>query len=164
MSNTVLSPGDFTGDGKVDILARTPAGNLYLYPGNGNGGFATRAKIIGTGWNMFDTLISPGDFTGDAKNDILARTPAGTVYLYPGNGNGGFATAGKVIGTGWNGFNTIISSGDLTGDRKADLIGRKPDGRSCVPLRRQRKRRLHRRGPDLSPHGATPPGCSAPAN
>ena len=130
--NTVLSPGDFTGDGKNDILARTPAGKLYLYPGNGNGGFATGPKIIGSGWNRFNTLTSPGDFTGDGKNDILARTPAGNLYLYPGNGKGGFATGPKIIGSGWNTFSAVISCGDLTGDRKPDLVGSKPGGRTYL--------------------------------
>src|ERR1019366_6769040 len=29
---TVFSPGDFTGDGKADLLAETRAGDLYLFP------------------------------------------------------------------------------------------------------------------------------------
>jgi hypothetical protein len=132
MFNTLVSPGDFTGDGKADVIGRTPAGKLYLYPGNGKGGFAAGGKVIGTGWSMFNTLVSPGDFTGDGKADVIGRTPAGKLYLYPGNGKGGFAAGGKVIGTGWNMFNTLISPGDLTGDRKQDLLGRKPDGRTYL--------------------------------
>ena len=34
----VPSPGDFTGDGWLDLIARqTSTGSLYLYPGNGTG-------------------------------------------------------------------------------------------------------------------------------
>ncbi|MGP9018546.1 hypothetical protein ACT1U9_09045 [Streptomyces sp. BR1] len=29
--------GDFTGDGKSDLIARTASGDLRLWPGNGNG-------------------------------------------------------------------------------------------------------------------------------
>ncbi len=130
--NTILSPGDFSGDGKADILARTPAGNLYLYPGNGKGGFAGAGKIIGVGWNKFNTILSPGDFSGDGRTDILARTPAGKLYLYPGNGKGAFATGAKIIGVGWNTVITVLSSGDLTGDRKPDLLGNKADGRTYL--------------------------------
>lgn len=79
------------------------------------GGFSAGRKLIGTGWNMFNTVLSPGDFIGDGKSDILARTATGRMYLYSGNAKEGFATVGTAIGTGWNAFNAVISSGDLTG-------------------------------------------------
>jgi len=30
---------------------------LWMYPGNGTGGFLQR-KVVGTGWNMFSTILS----------------------------------------------------------------------------------------------------------
>jgi len=96
MFNTLLSPGDFTGDGQADVIGRTPAGKLYLYPGNGKGGFAAGGKVIGTGWNMFNTLLSPGDLTDDRKSDLLGRRPDGRTYLYAGNGKGGYAARALI--------------------------------------------------------------------
>src|SRR6478609_3048958 len=124
--NTVFSPGDFTGDGNPDLIARTPAGALYLYRGNGRGGFSGGGAQIGAGWNIFNTVFSPGDFTGDGNPDLLARTPAGALYLYRGNGAGGFSGGGVRIGAGWNIFNTVFSPGDFTGDGNPDLLARTP--------------------------------------
>ena len=141
---TVLSPGDFTGDGRRDIIAAKSTGALYLHTGNGLGGLSA-AKVIGSGWQGFNLITSPGDFTGDGKTDLIARTPAGKLYLYAGNGTGGFAAPGKVIGSGWQMFNTITSPGDFTGDGKTDLIARTPAGQA-VPVRRQRHRWVRRPG------------------
>jgi len=126
----VVKVTGFDADGHGDVMGRVAGGGLYLYPGRLSS-FGQPVRI-GTGWNMFNTLLSPGDFTGDGQADVIGRTPAGKLYLYPGNGKGGFADGGKVIGTGWNMFNTLISPGDLTDDRKSDLLGRRPDGRTYL--------------------------------
>jgi hypothetical protein len=102
----VLGPGDFDGDGNMDVLARTTAGVLYLYPGNGKGGWQSRIQI-GSGWQIFTALTAGGDFDGDGHADVLARTAAGKLYLYPGNGRGGWR-ARSVVGNGWQIFSTIL--------------------------------------------------------
>jgi hypothetical protein len=51
----VFSVGDFTGDGRADVMARDKSGRLWLYPGNGKGGLQAR-KQIGTGWGPFTAL------------------------------------------------------------------------------------------------------------
>ena len=66
-----------------------------------------RPRLISAGWNKFSTIISSGDFNGDAKSDVLARGRDGTLWLYPGNGTGGFQ-APRVIGSGWNIFSTVL--------------------------------------------------------
>src|ERR1035437_8559867 len=124
----VFSPGDFTGDGKADILAETSTGGLYLYHGNGRGGFAGGPSKIGSGWNVFARVFSPGDFTGDGKADILAATSTGGLYLYHGNGRGGFAGGPSKIGSGWNVFARVFSPGDFTGDGKADILAETSTG------------------------------------
>ncbi|MFK3980797.1 GH25 family lysozyme [Micromonospora sp. NPDC050397] len=106
--DTVLSPGDFDGDGNTDVLARHATNSdLYLYPGNGSGGFGT-SKVIGNNWSGFDAILSAGDFDGDGNTDVLARhTTNKDLYLYPGNGTGGFGTS-KVIGNNWSGFDLVF--------------------------------------------------------
>ncbi|MFJ6837632.1 trypsin-like serine protease [Streptomyces sp. NPDC091209] len=86
--NSVRGHGDFTGDGKADLIARSSSGSyMYLYKGTGktgSGAFSARIKVrTWPGYNAFDAV---GDITGDGKADFLARTPAGTLYLYPGTG------------------------------------------------------------------------------
>jgi N-acetylmuramoyl-L-alanine amidase/FG-GAP-like repeat len=118
----VFSPGDFNGDGRSDILAITPLGDLYLYRGNGLGGFAGSGTKIGAGWSMFVKVLSPGDFNGDRKSDVLAVKRNGDLYLYRGNGLGGFAGSGTKIGAGWGMFVTVFSPRDFNGDGRSDIL------------------------------------------
>jgi hypothetical protein len=126
--NLVFSPGDFTGDGHSDVVGRKPNGELWLYAGNGAGGWAASGRRIGTGWGGFDTIFGPGDLSGDRKPDVVGRKPNGELWLYAGNGTGGWAASGRRIGTGWNIFDTVFGPRDFTGDNRNDVIGRKPNG------------------------------------
>ncbi|WP_328944269.1 VCBS repeat-containing protein [Streptomyces sp. NBC_00250] len=122
--NTLLAPGDLSGDGKADLLARDRSGVLYLYKGNGKGtAFASRIKV-GTGWGAYNKIVGAGDFTGDGRTDIAARTSGGDLYVYPGTGvaTSAFKTRVKV-GSGWNTYSKVIAPGDLNADGKADLLG-----------------------------------------
>ena len=82
---SIVSPGDFSGDGKADIVARDSAGALWLYRGNGAGGFAAQTQI-GNGWNTMNAIVGPGDFNNDGRIDLAARNAAGNLFLYFGNG------------------------------------------------------------------------------
>jgi len=127
-STVILSPLDFTGDAKSDVMRVTPTGGLYLYRGNGLGGFARPGARIGTGWGVFVKVLSPGDFTGDGRPDILAVRSNGGLYLYRGNGRGGFAGSGARIGTGWGIFVKVLSPRDFTGDARSDILAVKNNG------------------------------------
>lgn len=121
----VFSPGDFNGDGRVDLIGVRPDGTMSLYSGNGSGGWTSSAgQVIGSGWGQFTNVLSPGDFNGDAKPDVLAVTSAGALSLYTGNGSGGWADPrGIVIGSEWDQFINLTSPGDFTGDGAADILG-----------------------------------------
>ncbi|MGO4385642.1 FG-GAP-like repeat-containing protein [Specibacter sp. RAF43] len=122
--NAVDTVGDFSGDGRADVLAReTSTGFLWLYPGNGRGGWLPRVRV-GSGWNIFNAVFGPGDFNGDQKVDVLAReTTTGVLWLYPGNGRGGWLPRIRA-GSGWNNFNTVLGPGDVNGDGTADVLAR----------------------------------------
>ncbi len=54
--NAFDAVGDITGDGRADLVARTPGGTLYLYKGTGKATseiFATRSSM-GTGFQQYD--------------------------------------------------------------------------------------------------------------
>jgi SpoIID/LytB domain protein len=125
--NLVIPVGDFDGDGHSDLAARRADGKLILYSGNGSGGFLRAGRVVGNGWGSFTSVFSPGDFNGDGRSDVIARAPGGLLYLYPGNGSGGWLQR-RLIGRGWNAFSTIISSGDFNGDGRSDVLGRRWDG------------------------------------
>ena len=109
--SSIVGHGDFTGDGKADLLARTKTGGVgYLLKGNGKTGsqaFVPRVKV--RSWSGFNTLVTPGDVTGDGKADFLARTPAGVMYLYPGTGKGTSEIFGtpKSVGTDYKQWDII---------------------------------------------------------
>ncbi len=128
----VFTPGDWNGDKKPDLLARKTNGELWLIAGNGTGGFSGSPRQIGTGWQMYAQMITPGDLTADGRPDLLGRTPAGTLYLYVGTGTGTGYQPGKVVSRGWQVYNTVFSTGDLTGDGRADLIARTPGNLNYV--------------------------------
>ncbi len=116
--------GQFDGIGGTDLMARSRStGALFLWPGNSGGGFAP-ARQIGHGWNAIRDLVAPGDWNGDGTADLVAvRSSDGTLWLYPGNGRGGFGSAGQ-IGHGWSGRDALLSAGDFDGDGATDLISR----------------------------------------
>jgi len=128
--STMFSPGDFTGDGKSDVMGVNGAtGDLYLYRGNGAGGWAASGQKIGNGWQSLQVMFSPRDFTGDGKSDVMGVNRAtGTLTLYTGNGKGGWLRSGIKVGQGWGGMAAMFSPADFTGDRKSDVLGTTPSG------------------------------------
>ncbi|MBX3089346.1 MAG: VCBS repeat-containing protein [Cryobacterium sp.] len=126
-SGTVNDRGDWDGDGHSDVLARDSAGKLYLYPGDGSGGWLPR-KQIGTGWSVFTAIFRVGDWDGDGYPDVMARDSAGRMYLYPGNGSGGWLPK-RTIGYGWAPFTAVFGAGDWDGDGFPDVMARDSAGR-----------------------------------
>ncbi|MFI7362290.1 FG-GAP-like repeat-containing protein [Streptomyces sp. NPDC050149] len=124
--DALTSPGDLTGDGRADVIAReTSTGYLYLYEGTAAGAFKARVKI-GTGWKGY-LLAGAGDLNGDGKGDLLARDKAGVLWRYAGTGKGTLAARVKV-GAGWQIYNSLVGVGDVSGDGKADLLARDTAG------------------------------------
>jgi len=121
---------DWNGDGAGDVLTIHPDGRLLMYRGNGAGGWLTgHAEPIGSGWGSFTALLSPGDFSGDLRPDLLARTQEGALLLYRGDGAGGWVTGhGEPVGSGWQDFTALLAPGDFDGDGKPDVLARPPDG------------------------------------
>lgn len=100
----VFSPGDFTGDGRPDLLARRHSdGTLWLFAGNGKGGWSVYSRQVGTGWQSFATITGAGDLNRDGLSDVLALTRSGVWTAYYGNGKGGWLSgSGVQVGrSGW---------------------------------------------------------------
>ncbi|HEX6682139.1 MAG TPA: VCBS repeat-containing protein [Candidatus Limnocylindrales bacterium] len=104
----LFSPGDFSGDGNPDVIARHAATkDLHLYRGNGANGFSG-STMIGNNWSAFDMIFSVGDFSGDGRADVIGRNTANKdLFLYRGNGLNGFTGSG-MIGNNWSAFDMIF--------------------------------------------------------
>ncbi|EFF89901.1 FG-GAP repeat domain-containing protein [Streptomyces sp. e14] len=124
--DTLLAPGDFSGDGKPDLISRDSSGGLWLHKGTGTGTYSAAVQI-GTGWQTYDTLLAPGDFSGDGKADLIGRDAVGGLWLYKGDGASSYSPRTQ-IGTGWQTYTALAAPGDTDRDGKADLIGRDAAG------------------------------------
>lgn len=82
-SLTILA-ADFDGDRKQDLLARTKAGKLLLYRGNGAGGFISETRrVVGTGWGSMAHLSGIAGHTSAGSYGVLARSNTGNLLYYP---------------------------------------------------------------------------------
>ncbi|MCI5825205.1 MAG: hypothetical protein MR006_00875 [Arcanobacterium sp.] len=113
---------DFSGDGAPDLLAvERRTGRLYLYRGNGRGGFIPGRIAFGYGWlSMRDISLAPA--MGGANARLIATGRDGRMYVYEGNGKGSFKPGRVALGYGWNGVSSIHASQDWNRDGHADLI------------------------------------------
>ena len=120
----ILGPGDFSGDGRADVLATNADGKMFLYRGNGKGA-GSRPAQIGSGWGpsttSSDRATSPATASRRARDDRTARCcstaatarAAGRPYVDLGGGWGSFtavlarATSMVTAGpTSWRGTRT----------------------------------------------------------
>ncbi|CAM5427363.1 peptidase inhibitor family I36 protein [Streptomyces tanashiensis] len=123
--STLTRHGDFSGDGREDVIAREAStGKLWLYPGTGTGTLGSRRLIGSGGWNAMNHVTAFGNLAGDGRSDLLAvEKSTGKLWLYPGTATG--LGARKLIGSGgWNTMNALVGPGDMNGDNRPDLIAR----------------------------------------
>ncbi|MEU1436454.1 tachylectin-related carbohydrate-binding protein [Streptomyces sp. NPDC005786] len=121
---------DFTAD-RAAFYGRDSAGVLWQYQASTTSDPAryTRRAKVGGGWNTYNDLAKLSTLKADGTGDLVARDKAGILWLYKATGDVSrpFAARSKV-GGGWNTYTQLTGPGDITGDRKADLIARDRDG------------------------------------
>jgi cell wall-associated NlpC family hydrolase/DNA-directed RNA polymerase subunit N (RpoN/RPB10) len=123
-----VAAADVNGDGRADVVARKPDGALLLYPNTGNNTAPYSAgATIGSSWQGFRT-VTAGDVNDDGRADLLAVGSDGSLVQYLNNGSASFPySAGTVVGSGWQGFTSVIAA-DVNGDARADLLAVGGDG------------------------------------
>ncbi|WP_217236002.1 FG-GAP-like repeat-containing protein [Streptomyces sp. AC555_RSS877] len=124
----LTAPGDVSGDGRPDLVARNAStGTVYLYKGTSAGKLSARVKLYDN-WKTYKKVVGAGDLNGDGVGDLLAQDTSNNLYRYYGKGNGAFGARVKVF-SNWGGtYNAIVGVGDITGDGRSDLVVRDSAG------------------------------------
>ncbi|MFF2832692.1 FG-GAP-like repeat-containing protein [Cellulosimicrobium cellulans] len=120
----VVSPGDWDGDGRADVILRHADGRLMLHRGTGGGAFASTGRLVGSGWQGFDQVVPGGNWVGDGRPSLIAlNRSTGQIWLYPGDGKGGFH-AKALLASGVSGVDRIATGGLWSSGRAPDLLTR----------------------------------------
>lgn len=109
-----LIPGDFNGDGNLDISVGDPfTGDLILHYGDGAGGFD-----LGPKYAFGIRRITGADFNNDGKPDVAATLTGSTkAAVFIGDGAGGFTRTDYEVGSS----RVFIDPGDFNGDGILDI-------------------------------------------
>ncbi|MFD9075409.1 trypsin-like serine peptidase [Streptomyces lasiicapitis] len=148
-----LASGDYTGDGKADLIVVWKDGEVTLYTGDGKGGFRGERRLSAAkGTWKHATAVTGGDFTGSTKlSDLVVRWSDGEVTLYPDVSTGGFGREIKLARAKsvWK-HASQITSGRFSGNKRADdLVVRWSDGevtlhRDLGSQKLKKESRLHK--------------------
>ena len=112
---TSTAIGDFTNDGKSDVVVTTAEG-LLVFPGNGDGTLG--APILSSPNTNATGSIAFGHFTGGPNLDIAVADQ--NVYVMLGNGDGTFQA--EVEYPGGTDVSARIATGLFNGDDHLDLV------------------------------------------
>jgi hypothetical protein len=141
MGSVVASAGDFNGDGKLDLVEAVN-GKLYLWLGNGSGGFASpvTTPLASSPWFLAYDSFVVGDLDGDGKSDLAGslttpeyRTFAPGLLLSQGDAFAPFQmlrNTGTAINPSWDSTKWQVQTGDVNGDGRADLVWLSYDARN----------------------------------
>ncbi len=111
-----ISPGDFDGDGKLDIAVTTDIWTAVLV-GDGAGGFT---PVVLTDAPQYPAaVVQAGNFNGPGLADFALVTDSG-VSVWSSNGNGGYTQGPSFPPGGGGPF--FAAAGDFNGDGFLDLV------------------------------------------
>jgi uncharacterized protein (TIGR03437 family) len=139
----VVGIGDFTRDGKTDLLQADDQGSLRVLLGNGDGTFRAGATLSTPHWEPEVFAPAVADFNRDGRSDVgvlsyflLPDSPVFRVFL--GQGDGAF---GPEIRTKLScGPGCPVRAADFNGDGIPDLVSQggialgKGDGSFQAPI------------------------------
>lgn len=147
-----IALGDVTGDGRIDLVAGSGAGNRSLvrvFRGQDVISAGKSSPAVAAAFFAFDAnftggvRLAVGDTNNDGIGDIIAAPGAGTapvVRIFTpasawGDGKGGtFRTSMREISVGdkTDTGGVFVAAGDINGDKRADIVVGRQLGRNQV--------------------------------
>ncbi|WUH89533.1 VCBS repeat-containing protein [Streptomyces sp. NBC_00433] len=113
------------------LYGRDATGGLFAYTGSGETDRYPylAPRYVGGGWGQYTALVSLAGQSDDGKGDLVARDASGVLWYYQGSGISTAPLKSRTrVGGGWNIYDQLVGAGDLTGDKKPDLVGRDASG------------------------------------
>ncbi|MFD9722600.1 hypothetical protein [Streptomyces sp. NPDC059072] len=127
----LMASGEYTGDGKGDLIVLWTDGEITLYTGDGTGGFAGERLLAAADglWKEVKSLTG-GDFAGGIGSDLLMVWNSGEVKVFPDVGSNGVGGGVQLAGAGsvWKYADQIVGGNFGTPNHVTDLLVRWSDG------------------------------------
>ncbi|MFD0415777.1 FG-GAP repeat domain-containing protein [Streptomyces sp. NPDC127108] len=114
---------DYADDSRGDVVGLSLSDSMKLYTGDTTNPTET---FYASPWDDKARVVPFGDADGDRCNDLIVRLPDGEARLYTPV-CGGLPTPDspyKRLARDWSKYDTLLASGDQTGDGRPDLLVR----------------------------------------
>ncbi len=120
---TLLTTGDYNGDGKLDLALTAYGGSsqVAVFPGNGDGSFQANPDLTSSTIEYTPFLFTTGDFNGDGIADLFlgAQINGTTINVLQGKGDGTFSEVS--IGSAGLPCCSSSATADFNGDGATDI-------------------------------------------
>ncbi|MFB8175358.1 FG-GAP-like repeat-containing protein [Streptomyces sp. NPDC055966] len=119
-----VTGGDFTGDGRADLLVRWSDGEATLYPAVGGAGLGREVRMAAprSAWQNA-VQITSGQFDGGkGASDLLVRWSDGRLTLYTGVAAGTFGPARQLLKANGTWTRAALLTGGSFGDSGGFLV------------------------------------------
>ncbi|MFF0478353.1 hypothetical protein [Streptomyces sp. NPDC004284] len=132
---------DFNDNANSDALVRDSSGNLSAYEISQLRGmrddecyeegcpprvYTPTPDLLGTGWNTYTLMASPGNLAGSPSDDIVGRDRDGVLWLHQSDKQK--VLPRTKVGGGWGVYNKLVGGSDLNGDGRGDLLATDTSG------------------------------------
>ncbi|NYE42050.1 FG-GAP repeat domain-containing protein [Streptomyces fulvorobeus] len=107
-----------------DLVTLNSSGTLTQHFGQKGGVFS--GKSSGAGWPAGSTALPFADTGSDRCAELLVRMAGGELRRYSGRCGRAYTPSSSHVslGTGWQVYDVMTSTGDLNGDNRPDLVTR----------------------------------------